>query len=61
MKKLSSLTKIVYGAGDVGFSMTGTIIGAYFPIFLTDVVGVTPAIVAIALFIGKAGITSTTR
>ena len=53
MKKLSRLTKIIYGAGDVGFSMTGTIIGAYFAIFMTDVVGVTPAIVAIALFIGK--------
>lgn len=53
MKKLSRLTKFVYGAGDIGFSMTSTIIGAYFAIFLTDVVGVTPAIVAIALFIGK--------
>ena len=53
MKKLSRLTKIIYGAGDVGFSMTSTIIGAYFAIFLTDVVGVKPAVVAIALFIGK--------
>lgn len=53
MKKLSRLTKIIYGSGDIGFSMTGTIFSAYFPIFLTDVVGVTPAIVAIALFIAK--------
>jgi len=53
MKKLSRLTKIIYGAGDIGFSMTSTIIAAYFPIFLTDVIGLTPAIVAIALFIGK--------
>lgn len=53
MKKLSRLTKIIYGAGDIGFSMTSTIVAAYFPIFLTDVVGLTPAVVAISLFIGK--------
>lgn len=53
MKKLSRLTKLIYGFGDVGFSMTSTIVAAYFPIFLTDVVGLTPRIVAIALFIGK--------
>ncbi len=53
MKKLSRLTKIIYGAGDIGFSMTSTIIAAYFPIFLTDVVGIAPAIAAIAIFIGK--------
>ncbi|HEY9122511.1 MAG TPA: MFS transporter [Brevefilum sp.] len=53
MKKLSKLTKIIYGFGDIGFSMTGTIIAAYFPIFLTDVIGIAPAIAALALFIGK--------
>lgn len=53
MKKLSSLTKIIYGFGDIGFSLTGTIIAAYFAIFLTDVVGIRPAVAAIALFIGK--------
>jgi GPH family glycoside/pentoside/hexuronide:cation symporter len=53
MQKLSKWTKLIYGFGDVGFSMTSTIIAAYFPIFLTDVVGLTPAVVAIALFIGK--------
>jgi len=53
MKKLPTLTKIIYGFGDIGFSMTGTIIAAYFPIFLTDVVGIAPAVAAIALFIGK--------
>jgi len=53
MKKLPTLTKIIYGFGDIGFSMTGTIIAAYFPIFLTDIVGITPAVAAIALFIGK--------
>jgi len=53
MKKLSRLTKIIYGFGDTGFSMTSTIIAAYFPIFLTDVIGIAPAIAAIGLFIGK--------
>ena len=53
MKKLPTLTKIIYGFGDIGFSMTGTIIAAYFPIFLTDVIGIAPAIAAIGLFIGK--------
>ncbi len=53
MNKLSRLTKIIYGFGDIGFSMTGTIIAAFFPIFLTDVVGIAPAIAAIGLFIGK--------
>lgn len=53
MKKLPVLTKLVYGFGDIGFSMTSTIVAAYFPIFLTDVVGIAPAMAAIALFIGK--------
>ncbi len=53
MKKLSKLTKIIYGFGDIGFSMSGTIIAAYFPIFLTDVVGIAPALAAVALLIGK--------
>lgn len=53
MKKLSRLTKIIYGFGDIGFSMTSTIVAAYFPIFMTDVVGIAPAVAAIALFIGK--------
>jgi len=53
MKKLPRLTKIIYGFGDIGFSMTSTIVAAYFPIFMTDVVGITPAVAAIALFIGK--------
>lgn len=53
MKKLSTLTKLIYGFGDISFSYTGTIIAAYFPIFLTDVVGIAPAVAAVALFIGK--------
>ncbi len=33
--------------------MTGTIIGAYFAIFLTDVVGINPAVAAVAIFVGR--------
>ncbi|NPV74807.1 MAG: MFS transporter [Anaerolineae bacterium] len=50
---LSRRTKLVYGFGDTGFSLTLTIIGAYFAIFLTDVVGLRPGIAAIAIFIGR--------
>jgi GPH family glycoside/pentoside/hexuronide:cation symporter len=50
---LSRRTKLAYGVGDVGLSLTSTILGAYFAIFLTDVVGITPAIAAAAIFIGR--------
>lgn len=40
MKKLFTFTKVIYGFGDISFSYAGTIIAAYFPIFLTDVVGI---------------------
>ena len=53
MQKLSRRTRWLYGAGDLGFSLTSTIIGAYFAIFLTDVVGIKPATAAIAIFIGR--------
>jgi len=51
--RLSRLTKLIYGFGDTGFSLTTTIIGAYFAIFLTDVVGIAPGTAAIAIFIGR--------
>lgn len=53
MTKLSRVTKLIYGSADIGFSMTSTIIGAYFAIFLTDVVGISPGIAAIAIFAGR--------
>jgi GPH family glycoside/pentoside/hexuronide:cation symporter len=53
MQKLTRRTRWLYGAGDLGFSLTSTIIGAYFAIFLTDVVGIKPATAAIAIFIGR--------
>lgn len=50
---LTRREKLLYGVGDIGFSLTTTILGAYFAIFLTDVVGLRPGIAAIAVFIGK--------
>ncbi len=51
--KLSTRTKLLYGSGDFGYSMNNSIIAALFPIFMMDVVGVTPALAAAALFIGR--------
>lgn len=50
---LSRRTKLLYGAGDLGFALTDTIIGVLFAIFLTDVVGLSPGIAAIAVFVGR--------
>jgi GPH family glycoside/pentoside/hexuronide:cation symporter len=51
--RLSTKTKLMYGAGDIGFSLTSTILAAFFSIFLIDVVGLRPGVAAIAVFIGK--------
>jgi len=51
--RLPRKTKLIYGAGDLGFSLLSTILGAYFAIFLTDVVGVSPGMAAAAVFIGR--------
>jgi len=50
---LPRLTKLLYGAGDTGFSLTSTIIAAYFAIFLTDVVNISPGTAALAIFLGR--------
>ncbi len=52
MHRLSATKRWLYGAGDLGFSLTTTIIAAYFAIFLTDVVGVTARVAAAAIFVG---------
>ena len=52
-ERLPRRTKLIYGAGDIGFSLTGTIIGVLYAIFLTDVVGLKPGLAAAALFIGR--------
>jgi len=52
-KKLTARDKWMYGVGDLSLSMTTTIIAAYFAIFLTDVVGLSAAVAAAAIFIGR--------
>lgn len=52
-ERLPQRSKIVYGVGDVGFSLTTTIVAAYFAIFLTDVVGIQPSVAAVAIFVGR--------
>jgi len=51
--KLTRRTKWIYGAGDISFSLTNTILAVYFAIFLTDVVGVPARLAAAAIFIGR--------
>ncbi|MEN8098507.1 MAG: MFS transporter [Chloroflexota bacterium] len=51
--KLPQTTRIFYGAGDLGFSMTNSILTILYAIFLTDVVGLAPKMAAIAVFVGR--------
>ena len=51
--KLTSGKKLMYGAGDIGFSLTSTILGVYFLFFMIEVVGLRPGIAAIPIAIGK--------
>ena len=50
---LSWKQKLAYGTGDMSISLVTTIVGAYFAIFLTDIVGIPAGKAAIALFIGR--------
>ncbi len=52
-ERLPRLTKLLYGSGDLGFSMTSTILAVMFAIYLTDVVGLRPGAAAAAVFIGR--------
>jgi GPH family glycoside/pentoside/hexuronide:cation symporter len=52
-EKLPRRTKWIYGSGDFGFSLTNTILSVYFALFLTEVVGLMPAVAALAIFIGS--------
>jgi len=52
-ERLPTLTKLIYGGGDLGFSLTGTILSVMFAIYLTDVVGLRPGLAAVAIFAGR--------
>jgi GPH family glycoside/pentoside/hexuronide:cation symporter len=53
VQRLSRRAKLMYGVGDVGFSLTSTILGVYFGIFMIEVVGIRPEVAAVAVFIGR--------
>ena len=52
-EKLSKIKKLMYGAGDIGFSLTSTIMGVYFLFFMIEVVGLRPAVAAVPILVGK--------
>jgi GPH family glycoside/pentoside/hexuronide:cation symporter len=52
-ESLSTKTKLSYGIGDLGLALTGAMLGLLFAKFLTDTVGLPPAMVAVAIFIGR--------
>lgn len=52
-QKLSQTKKLMYGAGDIGFSLTSTILGVYFLFFMIEVVGLRPGLAALPILVGK--------
>ena len=50
--RLTQWDKWIYGAGDLGFSLTGTMRTVYLLFFLTEVVGLRPALVSLVFLIG---------
>ncbi len=52
-EKLPLWRKLVYGSGDLGFSMNNSIITAFFSVFMVTVVGMPPGLVAIIFIVGR--------
>ncbi len=52
-EKIPLWQKIVYGSGDLGFSLNNSIITAFFSVFMVTVVGVPPGLVAIIFIVGR--------
>ncbi len=52
-EKLSRRSRLLYGMGDWGFSMTSTILSVYFAIFLSDIVHLDLRLAAAAVFLGR--------
>jgi len=51
--RLARRTKLLYGAGDTGFSLTSTLLAVYYLLFLTDVVGLRPDLAGLAIGIAR--------
>lgn len=52
-EKLSLLTKISYGLGDLASQLVWTFVGSYLTIFYTDIVGLTPAIISMIMLVAR--------
>ncbi len=52
-EKVPLWRKLLYGAGDLGFSMNNSIITAFFSVFMVTVVGMPPGLVAIIFIVGR--------
>jgi GPH family glycoside/pentoside/hexuronide:cation symporter len=52
VKKIRESVKWLYGSGDLPFSIAGTSLGAFFAMYLTDVVGIRPEIASTFFIIG---------
>ena len=51
--KLPWYTKLFYGSADFSFAFVDSTLAVLFAIFMTDIVGITPKMAALAIFIGK--------
>jgi len=51
--RLSRTTKLIYGSGDTGMSLTSTLIGMYISFFFTETVGLPPVVAALPITFGK--------
>ncbi len=51
--RLPWYTKLLYGSADFGFAFVDSTLAVLFAIFLTDMVGLSPKMAALAVFIGK--------
>ncbi|MEO1147898.1 MAG: MFS transporter, partial [Cyanobacteria bacterium J06638_22] len=52
-EKLNFLTKLAYGAGDLGPAITANILGVFLLIFFTREAGLSPGIAGSLLMLGK--------
>ncbi|MBE9099706.1 MFS transporter [Vacuolonema iberomarrocanum] len=52
-EKLNFITKLAYGAGDLGPAITANILGVFLLIFFTNVAGLSPGIAGSLLMLGK--------
>ena len=50
-QKLSKLSMVMYGLGDLASQFVWTFVGTYLTVYYTDIVGLVPAIASAIMFI----------